>query len=156
MEYRLLRGLFFHGSTIRFFIAFHAALDQYRKGGSDLSVEVFNKEEKDSWLDHTFSKTDFNDTPLELREGAYKAPGYCWSSIILKETWVAIGKYDTTPFTQEQNNILRKFATAFDQAYTRFLDLQKAEAQARQARIEGGNGKGKIEGDGDAETCRAD
>jgi signal transduction histidine kinase len=119
-----------------FFHRVHAALDLYRKGGSDLSVEVFNKEEKDSWLDHTFSNTEFKDTPMELREGAYKAPGYCWSSIILKETWVAIGKYDTKPFTQEENNILRKFATAFDQAYTRFLDLQKAEAQARQAKIE--------------------
>jgi hypothetical protein len=31
-----------------FFHRVYAALDQYRKGGSDLSVEVFNKEEKDS------------------------------------------------------------------------------------------------------------
>jgi hypothetical protein len=34
--------------------------------------------------------------------------------------------------------ILRRFANAFGQAYTRFLDLQKAEAQAREAQIEAG------------------
>src|SRR4030095_4828068 len=30
----------------------------------------------------------------------------------------------------------KRFANVFDQAYTRFLDLQKAEAQAREAKIE--------------------
>ena len=33
-------------------------------------------------------------------------------------------------------HILKRFAKVFDQAYTRFLDLQKAEAQAREAKIE--------------------
>jgi signal transduction histidine kinase len=32
--------------------------------------------------------------------------------------------------------VLKRFATVFDQTYTRFLDLQKAEAQTREAQIE--------------------
>ena len=32
--------------------------------------------------------------------------------------------------------ILKRFAKVFEQTYTRFLDLQKAEAQAREAQIE--------------------
>ena len=32
--------------------------------------------------------------------------------------------------------MLKRFAKVFEQAYTRFLDLQKAEAQAREAKIE--------------------
>jgi signal transduction histidine kinase len=35
-----------------------------------------------------------------------------------------------------ESEVLQRFATVFDQAYTRFLDLQKAEVQAREAQIE--------------------
>ena len=38
--------------------------------------------------------------------------------------------------TEEQAGILQRFASVFEQTYTRFLDLQKAEAQAREAQIE--------------------
>jgi hypothetical protein len=38
------------------------------------------------------------------------------------------------PFTEAA--ILPRFAKVFEQTYTRFLDLQKAEAQAREAKIE--------------------
>jgi len=36
----------------------------------------------------------------------------------------------------EAHDIFKRFAKAFEQTYTRFLDLQKAEAQAREAQIE--------------------
>jgi signal transduction histidine kinase len=36
----------------------------------------------------------------------------------------------------EEDHIFPRFANVFDQAYTRYLDLQKAEAQARDAQIE--------------------
>ena len=36
----------------------------------------------------------------------------------------------------EAHDIFRRFAKVFEQTYTRFLDLQKAEAQAREAQIE--------------------
>jgi signal transduction histidine kinase len=39
-----------------------------------------------------------------------------------------------SPF--KEDHIFPRFAKVFDQAYTRFLDLQKAEAQAREAQIE--------------------
>src|SRR5688500_7650378 len=38
----------------------------------------------------------------------------------------------------EEKNIQVRFATEFERAYRRFLDLQKAEAQAREAQIEAG------------------
>jgi len=40
------------------------------------------------------------------------------------------------PIPEESIPILQRFAKVFEQTYTRFLDLQKAEAQAREARIE--------------------
>src|SRR4029077_17745208 len=36
----------------------------------------------------------------------------------------------------ELHDIFKRFAAVFDQTYTRFLDLQKAEAQARESQIE--------------------
>ncbi len=41
--------------------------------------------------------------------------------------------YEAVP---EAHNIFKRFASVFEQTYTRFLDLQKAEAQAREAQIE--------------------
>jgi len=38
--------------------------------------------------------------------------------------------------TDDEEHILHRFSTEFERAYTRFLDLQKAEAQAREAQIE--------------------
>ena len=38
--------------------------------------------------------------------------------------------------SDEQATILQRFAKVFEQTYTRFLDLQKAEVQTREAQIE--------------------
>jgi signal transduction histidine kinase len=39
-------------------------------------------------------------------------------------------------FSDEAKNVMKHFANVFDLTYTRFLDLQKAEAQTREAQIE--------------------
>ena len=38
--------------------------------------------------------------------------------------------------TEDEKQILRRFTIEFERTYTRFLDLQKAEAQAREAQIQ--------------------
>jgi hypothetical protein len=53
-----------------------------------------------------------------------------------KHTCIGINNYHNRPFAESENDILKRFAKVFEQAYTRFLDLQKAEAQAREAQIE--------------------
>ena len=40
------------------------------------------------------------------------------------------------PNTAANVEVYERFAAVFDQTYTRFLDLQKAEAQTREAKIE--------------------
>ena len=40
--------------------------------------------------------------------------------------------------SEDEKKILNRFAKEFERTYTRFLDLQKAEAQAREAQIESG------------------
>ena len=48
--------------------------------------------------------------------------------------FISFSKSEFIP--QQTTQILERFAGAFDSTYTRFLDLQKAEAQAREAKIE--------------------
>src|SRR5258705_10847366 len=47
-----------------------------------------------------------------------------------------MGLSDVVPITKENEAIVKRFAKVFQQTYTRFLDLQKVEAQAREAQIE--------------------
>ena len=48
--------------------------------------------------------------------------------------WITLGTWDEV--IQQDVEICRRFAAVFEQTYTRFLDLQRAEAQAREAQIE--------------------
>ena len=59
--------------------------------------------------------------------------------------------FDGSLFLEEENTILKRFAKVFEQAYTRFLDLQKAEAQAREAQYELRIRKSSCKNHGDAE-----
>ena len=47
-----------------------------------------------------------------------------------------IEHYSETPFNAEENAVLMRFGKVFQQTYTRFLDLQKAEAQTRESQIQ--------------------
>ena len=112
-------------------------IEIFRNRGTDLFKDVFSKEEKDSWQDYVNTQTVYKDiTPQEHRQIIYNKTGYTWSMILLKDTWVSICRFNTVPFSNEEDALFRRFANAFGQAYTRFLDLQKAEAQAKEAKIE--------------------
>lgn len=66
----------------------------------------------------------------------FKSPGLAISTVLLKDVGLYIENFSGTPYTNEENNTLMRFGKVFQQAFTRFLDLQKAEAQAREAKIE--------------------
>jgi len=120
------------------FIDAAAQIENYRRTGNDFFIITYNKVDKDRWLRHLFSKTLFKDVPDKYKTVQYAKLGYTTSNLALKDTFLSIGKFDRRNFTDEQNTILKRFGNAFGQAFTRFLDLQKAEAQAREAQIEAG------------------
>ena len=64
------------------------------------------------------------------------ASAYTVSFAFTKNSAISIHNYSDKPFSDEENSILKRFAKVFEQAYIRFLDLQKAEAQARESKIE--------------------
>jgi signal transduction histidine kinase len=114
---------------------FNCTLDALTKG-SEFNAFVFDKKDKDSFLDYVYKHTVAKNVPDERKKLNYSKPGFAWSVVYLKNTAVTIANYDAEPYTEEQNAILRRFGNVFEQSYTRFLDLQKAEAQSREAQIE--------------------
>jgi signal transduction histidine kinase len=55
---------------------------------------------------------------------------------LLENIGLYIENFSGTSYTDEENNTLRRFGKVFQQTYTRFLDLQKAEANARESQIQ--------------------
>ena len=66
----------------------------------------------------------------------FNCPGLAGSGVLLDNIGLYIENFSGTPYSDEENNTLMRFGKVFQQTYTRFLDLQKAEAQAREAQIE--------------------
>ena len=50
----------------------------------------------------------------------------------------AVFAFTSEPIAEEHSKIFKRFAGVFGQTYRRYLDLQRAEAQAREAQIEAG------------------
>jgi signal transduction histidine kinase/ketosteroid isomerase-like protein len=102
--------------------------------GVDFFANSLTFDEKNKFIDHLLK--DAPPVPQEFKDALYNAPGYVSSHVFLKNVVLYILNYTDVPFSDAENAILIRFGKAFEQAYIRFLDLQKAEAQAREAKIE--------------------
>ncbi len=100
-------------------------------------TEHYAKEDKDEFLRHMFRYPPWNqnseERKLELqgREG-----GYTRSLVVNRYTSIGITNHHGKIFSDDDNAVLKRFGAVLEQSYTRFLDLQKAEAQAREAQVE--------------------
>jgi hypothetical protein len=74
--------------------------------------------------------------PDESKEYYFGCPGLAISTVLLENVGLYIENFSGIPYTDEENATLMRFGKVFQQTYTRFLDLQKAEEQAREAQIE--------------------
>ncbi|WP_221898819.1 sensor histidine kinase [Robiginitalea sp. SC105] len=117
----------------------HPAPNRVRKAtkeGISFFADVLTKEENRIFVRHILKHTDPKYYTEEIEEKLLNAPGYARSNFILKNINLYVGNYKAQPYSVEENAIIGRFARVFEQAYTRFLDLEKAEAQAREAEIE--------------------
>ncbi|MGB5361766.1 MAG: ATP-binding protein, partial [Aureibaculum sp.] len=108
-----------------------------QKKGIAFLADVFSSKENREWHEHLIKYSDLKHFPDKIKDFILNAPGFARSSFLLKNIDLYVGNYRAIPFTDEENSIFRRFAHVFEQSYTRFLDLQKAENQAREAQIEG-------------------
>ena len=108
-------------------------LDAWKQGEQYYIIEYRGQMKKD--FDKIFfTKTDFKKIPFDAKKRMMEAPSVTFSTAIFSHGCIqALGH---NPLSLENAEILKRFAKVFEQTYIRFLDLQKAEAQAREAQIE--------------------
>jgi hypothetical protein len=102
----------------------------------DLLSKIYPKEEKDAYFTYLYEHSDYKNLPNERKKMILDAESWCLSVGIANNTGISIHSYTGKTFSEKEHDILKRFAKVFSQTYTRFLDLQKAEAQAREAQIE--------------------
>lgn len=107
------------------------------KKGVGFFTENYSQEEKKAFFKHLFNFEPWSNLSKKEKNDTLKSPGgYSRSCCVSKFTSLFIVNHFGKQFTEAENNILKRFSNVFEQTYTRFLDLQKAEAQAREAQIE--------------------
>jgi signal transduction histidine kinase/ketosteroid isomerase-like protein len=104
--------------------------------GDDILIERYSAEESRSFLNHIFEHSDFKHTPDAVKEYCLAADTYATTIALQKHTGIFINDYSGISLTSSEIDLLKKFSAVFEQTYTRFLDIQKAEAQARESEIQ--------------------
>ena len=102
----------------------------------DYYVGTYSKEEKDSFYDIVLELPELKDLPAEVNTMIRESEVYEITMVPAKKSVMSVNDFHGNPLSESQVNILKRFAKVFDQTYTRFLDLQKAEEQVREAEIQ--------------------
>ena len=114
---------------------FHLLNEEVRQG-HDFFTFRLTQEEKDQYFRHVFETALAQYEHQESREFVLNAKGMATSCVVLKNIILSITNFASIPYTEEENNIIKRFAYVFEQSYIRFLDLKNAEAQARESQIQ--------------------
>jgi len=112
------------------------SLNEIIANGVDFYTDIYSYEEKNRFFYHFFQNTIAQNIPEARKQYVLNSKGFARSTFLTKNIWLSVVNYEAIPYTDEENFLLKRFASVFKQSYTRFLDLQKAEAQARDAIIE--------------------
>lgn len=110
------------------------AIWEAKEKGEDFFFYHLNFEEKNKFYQDLFKLIP--SIPDDTIEYYLNCPGLAGSGVLLESIGLYIENFSGTVYTEEENAVLMRFGKVFQQTYTRFLDLQKAEAQAREAQIE--------------------
>ncbi|HET6723980.1 MAG TPA: hypothetical protein VFH07_14570, partial [Chitinophagaceae bacterium] len=111
-------------------------LKEVKAKNLEFYTDVFEQDEAMVFFKHFFENTIAKDVPEERKQYVLSSRGMARSLFLTKDIWFVISRYSPDPFNDEENAVLKRFAKVFEQSYIRFLDLEKAEAQANEARIE--------------------
>jgi hypothetical protein len=104
------------------------------KSGADLHVEVIGADRCADHYEELCALPGVGEVLFELREEGVPFPESQVDHVAyFKYGYLIFISYEPAP---DAHDVFRRFARVFEQAYTRFLDLQAAEEQAREAQIE--------------------
>ncbi|MGZ3852640.1 MAG: sensor histidine kinase, partial [Flavisolibacter sp.] len=105
-----------------------------KKTGKDFFTNLLSFEEKNKFYEDLFQLIP--GAPEEAKAYYLSCAGLAISTVLLDNVGLYIENFSGIPYTTEENNILARFGKVFQQAYTRFLDLQKAEMQTRESQVQ--------------------
>ncbi|HEX6890541.1 MAG TPA: hypothetical protein VF141_07610, partial [Chryseolinea sp.] len=114
----------------------HRDLWQAMTKGEIIFNKVYSKDKKDRWFNYVFAHNDLVTVPEKDRDFILSSEIHTVCFIPEKRSAVFADSWDGTLYSEADFEVLKRASRVFEQAYTRFLDLQKAEAQAREAQIE--------------------
>ncbi|HSR61657.1 MAG TPA: ATP-binding protein, partial [Robiginitalea sp.] len=112
---------------------FQAFMDVWREQEKLVQIDI-QGELKKSWDQYLFEITEFRELPLEAIESMRQPERIQITCIANKYGLLCAGSQNS--LSDYSIEVFSRFGAMFEQSYTRFLDLEKAEAQAREARIE--------------------
>ena len=112
---------------------FEKVFNAFNSPGEGFFDYLLNKEEKDAFFSEIFK---VQPVPPQRKKMIQNAEGMVMVGWFHKHSGIDIVHYNLKRFSEEEKNIVKRFAAAFEQTYIRFLDLQKAEEQAREAEIQ--------------------
>src|SRR6056297_1205527 len=100
----------------------------YKSPSKFIELEAHGDEVRE-WFDYLYSvSSDLIFRIPSIPDDLYQI----WA----KHKYGTVATTKLSPITNDEKDILNRFANVFEQAYQRFLDLQKAEAQTREVQIE--------------------
>jgi signal transduction histidine kinase len=103
----------------------------------DFFVGHYSKQEKDAFYNYVIEHiAEFRHLPEDIKRMIFDSTSYTVTIIAVNNATFNINDFEGKVLADNEIEIIKRFARVFDQTYTRFLDLQKAEAQAREAKIE--------------------
>jgi signal transduction histidine kinase len=104
------------------------------KKGEDFLVKKVGGKALERHFDYLLTLPGIGDVIKQLRETGYAFPEtMVYHFAFFNNGFLSFHTHD--PYA-EAYDIFRRFAKVFEQTYTRFLDLQKAEAQARESQVQ--------------------
>ncbi len=107
-----------------------------KESGAEFFSRLYSFEEKNAYFNYLFQHTDYRHLSDDVKKVMLESEHMGFSVAFKKNSAILIPTNIGKLLTDEQKEILKRFTKVFEQSYTRFLDLQKAEAQAREAQIE--------------------
>ena len=107
-----------------------------RAQGDKLVSGQYSKKEKNDLFNYFFEYSDFRYTPDDEKKYILGSEDFTFAVAVEKNIAIHFTRYSNKIFSAEENEIFKRFAKVFDQSYTRFLDLQNAEAQARESQVQ--------------------
>ncbi len=102
--------------------------NQMMKGPNEVFIHGFTGKEVKDWLEYQKTTNVFIDSYLEIAASL----NYYWYSL----GPVALGTSTYVPLNENEIELFKRFRNVFELAYRRYIDIEKAEAQAREAQIQ--------------------